>query len=64
MKYKIEAWVYHRVVDEIETDSFEEAKEWWRDHWKPAEDRGEAYCEWYLDGAVQDIYKKIELEKE
>lgn len=64
MKYKIESWVLHEVVDEIETDSFEEAKKWWRDNWKSAEDYGEAYCEWYLDGVAQDICKKIELEKE
>jgi len=30
MKYRIEAYVYHEVVDEFETDSLKEARKWWR----------------------------------
>lgn len=62
MKYRIEAWVYHSLVDEFETDSLEEARKWWKENWKKEEDCGEAYCEWYINGEVQTIEKVIELE--
>ncbi len=64
MKYKIEAWVYRETVDEFETDSLEEAREWWRKNWKKAEDFGNAYCEWYVDGERQNIPQIIMLEGE
>lgn len=62
MKYKIEAWVYHEVVDEFETDSLEKAREWWRKNWKKAEDYGNAFCEWYVEGSRQSIIEKLKLE--
>lgn len=61
MKYKIEAWVHHEVIDEFETDSLEEAREWWRKNWKKAEDFGGAFCEWYVDGASQSIMETFKL---
>lgn len=64
MKYKIEACVYHEVVDEFETDSLEEAREWWRKNWKEEEDFGNAFCEWYVDGKQQTIKQGMELEGE
>lgn len=64
MKYRIEAYVYHEVVDEFETDSLKEARKWWRENWKKAEDFGNAFCEWYVDGKRQNISQMIELEGE
>ncbi len=64
MKYKIKACVHHEVVDEFGTDSLEEAREWWRENWKEEEDFGNAFCEWYVDGAYQPIEKIMELEGE
>jgi len=64
MKYRIEAYVYHDVVDEFETDSLKEAREWWRENWKKAEDLGDASCEWYVDGECQNIPQIIMLEGE
>lgn len=42
LKYKIRACVHHVVEDEFETDSLEEAREWWRKNWKKTEDFGDA----------------------
>jgi hypothetical protein len=64
MKYKIKACVHHVVVDEFETDSLEEAREWWRKNWKKTEDFGDAFCEWYVDGVYQSIDEIYELTKE
>ena len=61
MKYKIEAWVYHELVDEFETNSLKEAREWWRKNWKKEEDFGNAFCEWYVKGVSQSIEKTLEL---
>ena len=64
MKYRIEVYVYHEVVDEFETDSLKEARKWWRKNWKKAEDFGNAFCEWYVDDKRQTISQMIELEGE
>jgi hypothetical protein len=64
MKYKIKACVYHKVIDDFETDSLEEAREWWRKNWKKTEDFGDAFCEWYVDGVYQSIDEIYELTKE
>jgi hypothetical protein len=64
MKYKIKACVYHEVVDEFETDSLEEAREWWRKNWKKTEDFGDAFCEWYVDGVYQSVDEIYELTDE
>jgi len=60
-KYKIKACVYHEVVDEFETDSLEEAREWWRENWREEEDFGRAFCEWYVDGVYQSVMEIIKL---
>lgn len=61
MKYKIKACVYHEVVDEFETDSLEEAREWWRENWEEEEGFGRAFCEWYVDGVYQSVMEIIKL---
>lgn len=64
MKYMIKACVYGEVVDKFETDSLEEARNWWKENWEHQEGCGRAFCEWYVDGEYQEIEQKIKLEKE
>ena len=64
MKYKIKACIYHEVVDEFETDSLEEARNWWKKNWEHEEGCGMAFCEWYVDEKYQEIEQKMELEAE
>lgn len=63
MKFRVVAYIEHEMVDEFETDSLEEARSWWKKHWKKAEDLGKAFCEWYTDGKHQSLYWKIRLEE-
>lgn len=64
MKYKVQVCIYGEVVEEKESNSLKEMRDWWRKRWKRTEDYGGCFCEWFIDGKYQDIPQKIRLEGE
>lgn len=46
MKYKIEIWQFHSLVETFESDDVKEVLEWYRKEWKMAYDYGQ--CTFYL----------------
>lgn len=58
MRYKIEIWQWHSIVDTFESNSIEEILEWYRENWLYVYER---------DNCAFDIYengKLLEFEEE
>ena len=61
MKYKIEIWQFHSLVETFESDDVNKVLEWYRAEWKTAYDYG--HCTFYLykNGKMLDFDTKYDL---
>ena len=50
MKYKIEIWQYHSIVETFETDSYDELLEWYKTNWSWTYENGGCAKYVYEDG--------------
>ena len=46
MRYKIEIWQWHSIVDTYESNDINEVLEWYKDEWKDCYDYGN--CTFYM----------------
>lgn len=50
MRYKIEIWQYHSIVETYETDSLQDALNWYRSNWDWCYNNGGCAVEVYREG--------------
>ena len=54
MKYKIEIWKYHRIVDVYESDNIKNVLEWYKEEWQNIYNIGG--CTFYLFKNGKELY--------
>lgn len=61
MKYKIEIWQFHSLVETFESDNVNKVLEWYRAEWKMAYDYGQCTFYLYENGKMLDFDTKYDL---
>ena len=61
MKYKIEIWIFHEIVDTFESNTIDEILEWYREEYKYMYDNGDCTFYVYLDDKELDFEETYKL---
>ena len=61
MKYKIEIWQYHSLVETYESDNIEDILVWYESNWKWPYELGDCAFEIYKDGRNLSFEEENEL---
>lgn len=61
MKYKIEIWQYHSVVETYESDDIEDVLQWYRCYWWWAHELGDCSFDVYKDGRILSWNEEYKL---
>ena len=61
MKYKIEIWRFHSLVETFENDDIKKVLDWYRAEWKMSYDYGQCMFYLYENGETLDFDTKYDL---
>lgn len=61
MKYKIEIWRFHIIIDTFKSNDINEILKWYREEYQYMYDMGECTFYVYLDGKKLDFDEESEL---
>jgi hypothetical protein len=61
MKYKIEIWQYHSVVETYESDDIEDVLQWYRCYWRWPYELGDCSFDVYKDGRILSWNEEYKL---